>query len=401
MSDPAQALATTVITTVEPKTTNSEGRKRRGRRGNREGCIGQRKDGTWYGYVTLDRGRRKWYTGKTRAEVAAKVARGVRADEEGVPIPPERGTLGQFLHTWLDGTVRTKVRPTTYSSYQDLVRLHIAPELGRVRLTKLTPAQVQAMLNEKLASGLSPRRVDYIRAVLRSALNQALRWGMVSRNVAALAHSPRAARRTVRPLTLEQASILLNAVKGDRLEALYSVALALGMRQGEILGLTWDDVDFERRVIHVRHSLQRGGDGFALGEPKSDRSRRSIGPLPPELIDSLRAHRTRQSEERLASRRWDENWGLVFTTPTGRPLHASDVTHDFQSHLVAAGLPKRRFHDLRHTCASFLLAQGVSSRVVMEILGHSQIALTLDTYSHVLPSVQGDALAGLSKILHS
>jgi integrase len=401
MTDLPQDVETTVVTTVGKLKPLSEPRKRRGRRGNREGCIAQRKDGTWYGYVTLDRGRRKWYYGKTRIEVAAKVAKGVRAAIEGVPIPPERGTVGQFLQEWLDGTAKTKVRPSTYRSYQDLVRLHIAPELGKVRLNRLTPTQVQTVLNGKLASGLSPRRVDYIRAVLRIALNEALRWEMVGRNVAALAHSPRVPKREVEPLTQEQARSLLDKVRGDRLEAVYSVALALGMRQGEILGLTWDDIDFENRVLHVRHSLQRGPAGFTLVEPKSNRSRRPIGPLQSDLIDTLHRHRTGQAQERLAAGRWDEEWGLVFTTPTGRPLHSASVTHAFQAHLATAGLPRKRFHDLRHTSASFLLAQGVSPRVVMEILGHSQISLTLDTYSHVSSSLQGDALATLTKVLRS
>jgi len=399
MSNPEVAPSTTVSPTVGFGRANFEPRKRRGRRGNRQGCVAQRKDGTWYGYVSLDRGRRKWFTGQTRAEVAARVAHGVRATEEGVPIPPERGTVGQFVQEWLEGTVRTRVRPATYTSYADLVRLHIEPALGKVRLSKLTLDQVQRMLNQKLTTGLSPRRVDYIRAVLRSALNQALRWGMVSRNVAALAQSPRVPKREVQPLTPDQAKVLLDTVKGDRLEALYSVALALGMRQGEILGLSWDNVDFEEGIIRICQSLQRGGDGFTLVEPKSDRSRRLLGPLPPELLNTLRAHRTRQAEEMLASSRWDDEWGLVFTTRTGRPLHSSDVTHAFQAHLAAADLPKKRFHDLRHTCASFLLAQGVSPRVVMEILGHSQASLTLNTYSDVLPGIQGEALARLNNIL--
>jgi integrase len=333
--------------------------------------------------------------------VAAKVASGVRATEAGVPIPPERGTVGQFLQEWLEGTVKTKVRSSTYTSYRDIVRLHLEPELGKVRLSKLTQTEVQRLLNQKLKEGLSPRRVDYIRAVLRGALNQALRWGRVSRNVAGLAHSPRIPKHEVEPLTPSQAAVLLDTVKGGRLETLCRVALALGMRQGEILGLSWDDVDLDEGVIHVRHSLQREDGTFVLVELKSDRSHRTIGPIPSDLIDALRAHRTRQAEDRLASDRWDNKWELVFTSPTGRPLHATDVTHALQALLERAGLPRKRFHDLRHTCASFLLAQGVSPRVVMEILGHSQISLTLDTYSHVLPAVQGDALAGLSKILRS
>jgi integrase len=398
MTTVGDASRSTVITTVDAQNPLPIGKKRRGRRGNGEGCVAQRPDGTWYGYVSQEQGRRKWYTGKTRAEVAAKVARGVRATEDGIPIPPERGTVGQFLNEWLVGTVKIRVRPATYSSYRDLVRLHIEPELGSTKLSKLTPAEVQDMLNRKLASGLSPRRVDYIRAVLRQGLNQALRWGMVSRNVAALASSPRIPLREVQPLTPEQARILLDTASGDRLEALYSVALALGMRQGEILGLCWRDIDFEKRVIAVRHSLQWGDDGFQLVEPKSERSRRRLGPLTGELIAALRAHKARQNAEKLASTSWDE-WGLVFTSTKGRPLHSSDVTHALQAHLAAAGLPRKRFHDLRHTCASFLLAQGVSPRVVMEILGHSQIALTLNTYGHVLPGLQADALERLHGLL--
>jgi integrase len=373
---------------------------RRGRRGNREGCVAQRPDGSWYGYVSLDHGRRKWYTGKTRADVQAKVAQGVRATLEGVPIPPERGTVAQFLDAWLDETVRTKVRPSTYASYRDLVRLHLQPELKGIRLSRLTPAHVQGMLNRKLGSGLSARRVDYIRAVLRSALNQALRWGLVTRNAAALAQSPRVIKREVQPLSPEEALTLLKAVRGDRLEALYSVALALGMRQGEILALRWQDIDFDARIIEVRHSLQWSDGSFSLGEPKSERSRRRLGPLPGELLDALRAHKGRQVEDRLAAEAWDE-WNLVFTTTRGRPLHGTDVTHAFQAHLAKAGLPRKRFHDLRHTAASFLLAEGVSPRVVMEILGHSQVSLTLNTYSHVMPSVQSDALARLSERLTS
>jgi integrase len=360
--------------------------------------VAQRADGSWYGYVSLERGKRKWYTGKTRAEVQAKVAQGVRSALDGLPIPPERGTVGQFLEEWLEGTVRTKVRPATFSSYRDLVRLHLLPELGGIRLNRLTPAQVQGMLNGRFASGLSARRVEYIRAVLRASLNQALRWGLVTRNAAALARSPQVSRREVEPLSPEDAKILLQAVKGDRLECLYSVALALGMRQGEILALQWKDVDFDERTLEVRHSLQWVDGRFSLAEPNSERSRRRLGPLPVELVDGLRTHRVRQMEEKLASDPWDE-WDLVFTTARGRPLHATDVTHTFQAHLANAGLPKKRFHDLRHTCASFLLAQGVSARVVMEILGHSQISLTLNTYTHVSPSVQGDALTRISAML--
>lgn len=286
----------------------------------------------------------------------------------------------------------------TYASYACLIRIHLIPELGHVPLAKLSPQQVQALLNRKLASGLAPRRVAMIRGVLRTALNQALRWGLVARNVATLVTPPRAAHFEVRPLDPAQARAFLDAVRGDRLEALYTVALALGLRQGEALGLRWDDVDVEAGVLHVRHALQRIDSKLQLVEPKSARSRRTIV-LPDIVRDALRAHRVRQAEQRLGvGAEWEET-GFVFTTALGRPLNDSNVTHMFQRHLARAGLPHQRFHDLRHACASLLLAQGVGPRVVMELLGHSQIALTLNTYSHVLPGLQKQAAVQMDALL--
>jgi integrase len=348
--------------------------------------------------VSVGLGKRKWMYGKTREEVSRRVTHALKPTQDGIPIPGESETVGRFLTQWLEETVRNKVRPSTFVSYAAIVRLHIAPELGGVRLARLTPGQVQSLLNRKLAGGLSPRRVDYIRSVLRQALGHALRWGLVSRNVATLTDRPRSNRRDIRPLDAEQAQRFLEAVRGDRLEALYAVALTLGVRQGEALGLRWEDVDFDKRFVHVRRSLVRLNGEFVLTDPKTTRSVRRLGPLPDALMETLRAHKQRQTEERLAAPAWHES-GLVFTTSAGSPLHSSTVTKAFQAHLAAAGLPRQRFHDLRHACASLLMAQGVNPRVVMSILGHSQITLTLDTYSHVAQSTQRDALAGLSASL--
>ncbi|MCX6020328.1 MAG: site-specific integrase [Chloroflexi bacterium] len=258
---------------------------------------------------------------------------------------------------------------------------------------KLTPQMVAALLKKKSASNLSPRRVQMIRAVLRKALNDALRMGLVARNVATLVDPPKQVRHEIQPLTPEQARQFLNAVKGSRLEALYVTAVTMGARQGELLGLRWQDVDLDGAVMRVANSLHRVEGEYRLAEPKTAKSRRTL-PLPPITVAALRAHRVRQLEERLHAGDVWEDWqgaGLVFTREDGGPLHASTVTHGFQKLLERAGLPKVRFHDLRHTAATLLLAQGAPARLIMEVLGHSQISLTMNTYAHVMPAAMREA----------
>ncbi len=362
-----------------------------GKRGQNEGSIFRRKDGRWAATVSLgyQNGRRlrKSFYGETRREVQERLTQALRDQQLGLPIAIERQTVGQFLQNWLIESVKPSVRPKTYNSYEQLIRLHLAPALGRTPLQKLAPQHVQAFLNAKLAFGLSPRTVQYLRATLRCALNQALRWGLVARNVAALVDSPQVKRHEIQTLDPHQARVFLNAVKGNRLEALYSVALALGLRQGEALALRWADVDFGNATIRVQAALQRIDGKLQLVEPKTAQSRRTIN-LPATVETALREHRVRQLEDRLASGgRWQES-DLVFTTAFGSPLDGRTVTKQFQRILERAGLPRIRFHDLRHTCASLLLAQGVHPRAVMETLGHSQISLTMNTYSHVMPALR-------------
>jgi integrase len=360
-------------------------------RGNGEGSIYQRKSGgKWCTAITLDGGKRKVLYGKTRQEVAKRLNQALNDREQGMPVVVERLTVNQFLERWLEHSARPKLRHSTYESYSDLVNLHLVPELGKKQLAKLTPLDVQTMMGRKLEAGLSPRRVQMMRAVLRKALGQAVKWGLVGRNVATLVDPPRVQYPEIRPLTPEQAKTLLEAARGDRLEALYSVALAIGLRQGEALALKWDAVDLDAGMLYVGATLQFINGAFQFVEPKTARSRRTVR-LPRFAVDALRAHKIRQLEERLLmGSRWQEH-GLVFTTSVGTPLHASSVTHRFQRLLEAAGLPRQRFHDLRHCAATLMLVQGVPMRVVMETLGHSQISLTMNTYSHVMPALQQDA----------
>lgn len=282
------------------------------------------------------------------------------------------------------------------------MRTYIEPEIGRTPLTRLSPQQVQGLLNRLLREGrLSPTTVRYVHAVLRAALNQAVRWRFTHYNPAALVPAPRPARHQVPVISADAAGRVLAAVHGHRLEALVSVALAVGLRQGEALGLKWEDVDFEAGQLRVRHSLRRvSKQGLQLTETKTPRSRRMVA-LPASIVAALRSHKARQSEERLlAGESWRET-GFVFTSEIGTPVDGSSVTRRFQRLLAQAGLPRLRFHDLRHGCASLLLAQGVHPRVVMETLGHSQIALTMNTYSHVIPALQREAADRMEDVLGS
>ncbi len=328
------------------------------RRGNGEGTILKRKDGRWAAAIVQDDGTRKWIYAKTRREVAARLTKIQRDIAEGLPT------------------------------------------LGRVRLAKLTPHHVHSLIVDKTREGrLAPRTIQYMHSVLRAALNQALRWRMVHYNAASMVSAPRATRLEPKVLTPEEARRLLGVLRGNRLEALYSVALALGLRQGEALGLKWSDLDLDAGILHVRRAAQRiPHQGTQLVETKTAGSRRTLF-LPPVVVSALRAHRGRQTLERLAAGPARADLDLVFPSRRGTLADGPNITHRFRRLLMRAGLPPMRFHDLRHACASLLLVQGVHPRVVMETLGHSQISLTMNTYSHVLPALQREAAERMEAIL--
>lgn len=314
----------------------------------------------------------------------------------GLPVHGEQETVDQFLDRWLRDSVARSVRPKTHASYADLVRLHISPAIGRVKLHRLEPRHVEELMRDRLEAGLSPRTVQYIRAVLRRALGQAMRWGLLSRNVAALVDGPRVPKRELRPLTPTEVREFLEQVRGDRLEALFVLALSTGLRQGELLGLRWSDVDLDGGTLRVSKALQRVAGTLQFVEPKSRSSHRVLA-LPAAAQAALRTHRVRQAEERLASGAlWggeDARWldaDLVFTTAMGTAIDARNLTRAFHRQLEEAGLPSIRFHDLRHSHASMLLAQGVHPRVMMETLGHSNISVTMDIYAHVMPEAKRD-----------
>lgn len=392
----------------DPVITLSERRSRsRHRRGAGEGSIYRRKDGRWTGVLNLGRidGRRARQTfyGKSRQAVQLALREAASKFDKGLLTTSDRRrSVASFLDSWLE---QKDVRASTRTAYEINVRRHIVPTIGHIALDKLSPSDVQAMLRAKLASGLSPRSVHHLRSVLRAALNQALRWGYVSRNAAALSELPAKVER-FHPHFLgpEEAQRFLEAVKSDRLEGLYGVALAVGLREGEALGLKWEDVelDAQKPVLHVNRSLGRvKGAGLMAMEPKTERSRRTVT-LPAVAAQTLRAHRVRQLQERLlAGSRWRET-GYVFTTSIGTPLSASNVLNRSLRRLCErAGMPRLRFHDLRHSCATLLLVQGIPARVVADVLGHSEVSLTLNTYSHVVPGMLDDAARAMDRALGS
>lgn len=392
--------------------------KKSKRRGPGEGSIYKQekkrtlKDGTvkttvyWYGelYFGKDANGKKLverFSGKSYKEVQEKMEKAKSDRQKGILTEPSsKETVGQFLERWLQDSAKMSVRPLTFESYDRVVRRHIIPDLGNTQLKKLTPAQVQGLYAKKLEAGLSPRSVEYIHSILHRALKQAVKWGLVSRNVCEAVDRPKVTRLEMKVLNADQVRALLKTVEGDRLEALYVLAVSTGMRVSELAGLCWDAVDLEERKLKVIRQLQWiNGEGFVFGEPKTKKGKRTI-PLTDAAVRSLKAHRKRQNEERLAlGEAWQDKHGLVFTSPIGQPLTRYAIRSQFNNRLKKAGLPKIRFHNLRHTCATLMLQAGVNVKVVSEILGHSTVTLTLDTYSHVLPLMQEDAAVKMDALL--
>jgi integrase len=335
---------------------------------------------------------------KTRKDAGEALTRMLTERDTGTaPTTAGKQTVEAYLTRWL-ARIKPKVRPTTHRHYTWMVNDHIVPELGGIRLQRLSSDDVDRAMANRLAAGLSPRSVHHMRAVLRTALTRALRDRLVAHNVAKETDPPKVERAHVKSLTPEEARTFLEGIGADRLEALYRVALAVGLRSGEALGLRWEDIDLDARRLHVTYALQRVDGRLVMVEPKTERSRRTV-PLPEVVVDALRRHRRRQLQDRLlAGARWRET-GLVFTTTIGTPLDHSSVSKAFHAALTAAGVRRIRFHDLRHSCASLLLAQGVPARVVMEVLGHSTITLTMNTYSHVIPALLDDAAAAMDRAL--
>ena len=318
------------------------------------------------------------------------------ADRDGgLYFEAENLTVSAFLERWLNDSVRGSVRASTHASYGRQVVRYIVPAIGGMKLKKLTPAHVQGMYRSMLDRGLATRTVQYTHAVLRRAMKQAVRWGMIPRNPCDDADPPKLQREEIRPLDRGQTGRLLEAAEGDRLEALYTLTVHTGLRPGELLALRWDDVDLEAATLQVNRALSDG----EFTAPKASKSRRRID-LTTGSVNALRAHRKRQLEERMRRAGLWQDRGLVFPSSVGTPLSHRNVVRSFKALLHRAGLPATvRLYDLRHTCATLLLSRNVHPKYVQELLGHASIALTLDTYSHVLPGMGGGATGAMEDAL--
>ena len=395
---------------------------------NGEGTITLRKDGRWEAaaYVPTSAGtlKRKRQYGRTRAEAHAKLVKMLEQANRGIPVADRSWTVGAYLTYWIEHVVTPRRRPKTVLAYESAVRLYLLPLIGNKRLEQLTPKDVLAMLGrlrqlclccarkldvrrpeeEQCCSRgkccdrrLSVRMVQLVHAVLRNALQNAVREELVSRNVSKLVQveGPNYARG--KGLEPAVARGLLVTLKSDRLYALYLLALTLGLRKGELLGLQWDALDLEKGELVVRRSLQRIKGELVSAAPKTRYSLRTI-PLPPFVVDALRDRREQQAGERdTCGAEWQES-GYVFTTAVGSPVDPRNLNRHWYATRKRVGLDEYRFHDLRHSFVSLLLDLGVAPHIVREIAGHSDLQVTLGVYAHASTEEKRKALTQLSRL---
>ncbi len=360
------------------------------KRGNGEGSIYRREsDGMWVAAIYRNGHRRVVYA-PTRQEAAKKLQALLRTLEDGTPVRRSQHTVEGYLREWL-AAVRPGLKAKTWERYEGCLRLHVIPELGGMPLAKLQTDHLHRLYELKLAGGLSPSSVHQVHRTLRTALEQAVTWGTILRNPAAYAKPPRLRERPMMVLDTMQCLRLLEVAQGRRLEALFVLAVTTGMREGELLALHWGDVDLSRGVVAVTGTLSRSRAGLEITDPKTLRARRQIL-LTAQAVQALQRHRLVQARTRLSvGARWAEN-DLVFPTMEGRLMDRERLLRrHFAPLLRDSGLPHMRFHDLRHTAATQMLQRGVHPRVVADILGHSDPAITLRVYSHVVPAMHDQA----------
>jgi len=356
----------------------------------------RRKDGYWVAqYAVNSNGTIKYrqFYGKTQKEAIKKRDEARVSEKSGLAFEAGRTSVGVYLDRWLVGSVKDSVKLSTYDGYADLTRRHVIPAFRRTKLKDLTTDRVRDFRRSKLDEGLSPRTVQYLLFLLRKALQQAVEDGHIPRNVAHGVKVSRSDKEEIRPLSAEETKEFLEAVSGNRFEALYVLAVTTGLRLGELLGLKWEDVDLKAKTLSVKRTLSGAEGGHPVfSTPKTAKSRRTV-PLTRRAVEALERHRAAQDEERAKLGAFWHNTGLVFRSTTSTPVNRHNLTNrSFKPLLLEAGVRKIRFHDLRHTCATLLLSKGKHPRFVQELLGHATVSITLDTYSHVLPGMD-DGLA--------
>jgi integrase len=371
----------------------------------------RKRGSTWTWYLDVDpnplTGRRRQQTKggfKTRKECEAALRQAIADQHDGTLAKPSQRTIASFLvDEWLPA-VKPKLRASTWASYRTNTNAHVVPVLGEVKLQGLTPVQLNLFYAHLLESGrrrgggLSPKTVRNIHVMLHRALKDAVRWGYLPRNVADAVDPPvgRSAERHV--WTPDQLGAFLEHVRADRLYALWLLVATTGMRRGELAGLRWVDINFANARVSPQRPRVVVDHAVEVSEPKTAKGRRALA-LDPATLAVLREHQTRQAEEKAVIGAGYRHSGLVFTWPDGSPIHPDLMTRWFEQHSRAAGLPRIRLHDVRHSYASAALAAGVPAKVISERLGHATVGFTLDTYSHVLPGLDAAAAQAVAQLI--
>jgi integrase len=371
------------------------------------GQIVKRGENTWYVRIFLGRdvnGKRKYFNKTihgTKKDVQKFLTAKTREKDLGIFVEPASITLNEYLNRWLEEIAKPRIRASTFSSYESILKNYVRGKLGLKRLSDVQSHEVQKLYNNMTKQGLSSRTIRYTHVVLSSAMKQAIKWKMLNQNPCELCALPRLEKTEMKFLSPKETIRFLEAGKGTKHFIVFLLAIESGMRPEEYLSLQWKDIDFEQKVLTVRRAVvwKRKGGGFSFTEPKTKKSRRSI-PISNSVLHTLKTHRRRQLEERIKLGADYQNLDLVFASEAGTPIQPKNlIDRYFKPLLEKAGLPNIRLYDLRHTTASLLLSAGENPKVVSERLGHASIVLTLDTYSHVLPTMQKTATDKLEKLM--
>ena len=369
------------------------------------GSIRQRSKGTWqlrYDAPPDGTGKRRFVSETVRGNKkdAERVLRERLASiENGGYVAKDKETVAQYMQRWLQTYAATNTTIRTQEGYKGNVDRYIVPSIGGIVLQNLTGRHIQTMYGQMLDRGLSARTALHVHRVLREALGHGVKWGILTRNVADATTPPRPDNRQADMWDAETIDQFLVAAEGGRFRSVYHLAVLTGMRRSELAGLKWDHVDLVNGRLSVIATLQRIiGQGLVAGQPKTPRSRRSIA-LASDAIELLHSLRGRQIEQRLDFGELWMNSGYVFTQEGGKPINPPSVSKDFASIVRKAELPHLTFHGLRHAHATLALTAGINPKIVSERLGHSNIAVTMDTYSHVLPGMQEAAAQAVEDLL--
>ncbi|MEW5784797.1 MAG: tyrosine-type recombinase/integrase [Bacillota bacterium] len=375
-----------------------------GRRASGEGSISQKKDGRWVaslitGLSEKGKPKRSYFYGKNRKEVADKLKKAQTQVDTNTYRDKDNTSFAAWLNLWLEEYKKPALRQTTYEGYRLQVSAHISPNLGHLRVTQIKTEHIQKFYNEKrLGGGLSPKSIRHMHCVIRGSLEQAKKEGMIFINPAESVSLPMLEQQEMKTLDVEQVSTLLDEVRESRFFAAYYLELSTGLRRGELLGLRWKDLDLKEGTLSVNKSLSRVKDGLILQEPKTPRSRRKIK-LPDSAVKVLKKHSAIQAQERLGLGAAYQDQGLVFANEVGDPTCPRAFTRHFERALKSAGLPRVRFHDLRHSFATMALEGGINIKTVQEMLGHTSISITGDIYSHVTGKMKDAAAQKIEGIL--